>query len=81
MSAGKKFIGLNVHQDTIAIAVADNGMEEVRYFGTISNRSEALHAALKKIGQNGSELRLCYESGPWGLSFTGSSPRSAWTAW
>ncbi len=44
MSAGKKFIGLDVHQDTIAIAVADDGMDrEVRYFGTIASRPEALH--------------------------------------
>lgn len=51
-----------------AIAVADNGMDrEVRYFGTISNRPEALHAALKKVGQDGSELRVCHESGPCGF--------------
>ncbi|APG93125.1 IS110 family transposase [Sinorhizobium americanum] len=66
--AGKKFIGLDVHQDTIAIAVADDGVDsEVRYFGTIANRPEALHSALKKIGQGGSELRVCYESGPCGF--------------
>ncbi|RUV68581.1 hypothetical protein EOA78_26215 [Mesorhizobium sp. M5C.F.Cr.IN.023.01.1.1] len=54
--------------DSIAIAVADNGMDrEVRYFGTIPNRPEALHAALKKIGQDGSELRVCYEAGPCGF--------------
>jgi hypothetical protein len=56
-SAGKKFIGLDVHQNTIAITVADNGMDrEVRYFSTISNRPEALHAALKKISPNGPKL-------------------------
>lgn len=54
MSAGKKFIGLDVHQDTIAIAVADEATgKEVRFFGTIPNTSEALHAAMKKIGQDG----------------------------
>ncbi|SMF56548.1 Transposase [Xaviernesmea oryzae] len=68
MSAGRKFIGLDVHQDTIAIAVADEGNEkEVRFFGTIANRPEALHAALKRIGQDVSELRVCYESGPCGF--------------
>jgi len=68
MSVGKKFIGLDVHQDTIAIAVADDGLDrEVRYFGTIANRPEALHDALKKIGQDGAELRVCYESGPCGF--------------
>ncbi|UXU09044.1 IS110 family transposase [Agrobacterium tumefaciens] len=68
MSVGKKFIGLDVHQDTIAIAIADDGADkEVRYYGTIANRAETLHVALKKIGQDGSELRVCYESGPCGF--------------
>ncbi len=68
MSAGKKFIGLDVHQETIAIAIADDVEDrEVRYFGTIPNKAEALHAALKKIGQNGSEIHVCYESGPCGF--------------
>ena len=68
MSAGKKFIGLDVHQETIAIAVADDGLDrEVRYFGTIANRAEELHAALKRIVQDGTELRVCYESGPCGF--------------
>lgn len=68
MSAGTKFIGLDVHQDTIVIAVADDGLgREVRYFGTVANRPEELHAALKKIAQDGAELRVCYESGPCGF--------------
>jgi transposase len=68
MSAGKKFIGLDVHQDTIAIAVADEGNDkEVRYFGTVANRPEALHAALGRIAKDGFELRVCYESGPCGF--------------
>ena len=68
MSAAKKFIGLDVHQDTIAIAIADETTgKEIRFFGTIPNTNEALHSALKKIGQDGSELRVCYESGPCGF--------------
>lgn len=68
MLAGKKFIGLDVHQNTIAIAVADSdGNKEVRYFGAIENKPEALLAALKRIGQDGSELCVCYESGPCGF--------------
>ncbi|EFO28627.1 putative transposase y4qE [Roseibium sp. TrichSKD4] len=68
MSEGKKFIGLDVHQDTIAIAVAESGVDkEVRYFGTIANRLDDLHTALKKIAQGGAELHVCYESGPCGF--------------
>ena len=33
-----KFIGLDVHKDTIAVAVAEDGADrEVRFFGTIPN--------------------------------------------
>ena len=47
MPAAKKFIGLDAHQDTIAIAIADETTgKEVRFFGTIPNTSEALHSAL-----------------------------------
>lgn len=68
MPAAKKFIGLDVHQDTIAIAIADEAPgKEIRFFGTIPNTNEALHSALKKIGQDGSQLRVCYESGPCGF--------------
>ena len=68
MPAAKKFIGLDVHQDTIAIAIADETTgKEVHFFGTIPNTNDALHPALKKVGQDGSQLRVCYESGPCGF--------------
>jgi len=67
MSSGRKFIGLDVHKDSIAIAIAEADMKEVRFFGTVCGTTEALHAALKKIGRDGSELCVCYESGPTGF--------------
>ncbi|NRP74748.1 hypothetical protein ILFOPFJJ_05670 [Ensifer psoraleae] len=80
MSAGRKYIGLDVHQETVAIALADEGDDrEVRYFGTVANRPEALHAALKKIAQGGFELCVCYESGPCGLSSIAISGKSGLT--
>ncbi|AIK41121.1 hypothetical protein [Brucella anthropi] len=60
MSAEIKFIGLDVHRDTIAIAIAEGDMkQEVRFFGTVANTGEALRSALRKIGQDGAELRVC----------------------
>ncbi|MGX9182204.1 IS110 family RNA-guided transposase [Mesorhizobium sp. BHbdii] len=66
MSAARKFIGLDVHQDTIALAVAEEG-GEVRFFGTIANSADSLKAALGRISRDGSVLRVCYESGPCGF--------------
>lgn len=38
-----KFVGLDVHQNSITLAIADNGPEgEVRLYGTIKNTIEAL---------------------------------------
>lgn len=59
------FIGLDVHAETIAIAVADSGGSEVRFIGTIPNEEESLRKALKTIGTK-EAMRVCYEAGPCG---------------
>ena len=59
-----RFVGLDVHADSIAVAVAEpNG--EVRSFGIITNRSEAIRKLLHKLGP-AEQLRVCYEAGPTG---------------
>ena len=61
------FVGLDVHKDTISIAVASGGNRgEVREYGRIANRPEAVKKMLGKLGQTGAELRFCYEAGPLG---------------
>jgi transposase len=57
-------IGLDVHADTMAIAVAEPG-GEVRSLGMIPNRLESLRKLIKKLGPAES-LRVCYEAGPTG---------------
>ena len=57
-------IGLDVHADTIAVAVADPG-GEVRSLGIMPNRPESIRRLLKKLGPAES-LRVCYEAGPTG---------------
>lgn len=59
-----RFIGLDVHAETIAVAVAEpNG--EVRSLGTIPNRPESVRKLMKKLGP-AAQLRVCYEAGPTG---------------
>ena len=44
-----RFIGLDVHADTIAVAVAEPG-GEVRSLGVIPNRPESIRKLMKKLG-------------------------------
>jgi transposase len=68
MKTHDKFVGLDVHKDTIVIAVADGGREgEVRAFGTISSDLHALERALTKLRADGATLHVAYEAGPTGF--------------
>ena len=57
-------MGLDVHAETIAVAVAEPD-GEVRSLGTIPNRAESIRKMIKKLGP-AEKLRACYEAGPTG---------------
>jgi len=59
-----RFLGLDVHAETIAVAVAEPD-GEVRSLGTIANREESIRKLVKKLGPP-EHLRVCYEAGPTG---------------
>ena len=59
-----RFLGLDVHAETIAVAVAEAD-GTVRSLGTIANREEAVRKLVKKLGPV-EHLRACYEAGPTG---------------
>ena len=61
-----KFVGLDVHAETIAIAVAEQD-GEVRSLGVIPNREESVRKLVKKLGPV-EQLRFCYEAGPTGYA-------------
>lgn len=59
-----RYLGLDVHAATIAVAVAESD-GTVRDVGTIRNRPEAVRKLLTKLGPLDA-LRVCYEAGPTG---------------
>jgi len=59
-----RFVGLDVHAETIAVAVAESA-GEVRSLGVIPNRPESVRKLIGKLGP-GEKLKCCYEAGPTG---------------
>ena len=59
-----RFVGLDVHADTIAVAVADPD-GDVRSLGTMPNRAESVRTLVKTLGP-ADRLRVCDEAGPTG---------------
>jgi transposase len=61
-----RFVGLDVHAATIAVAVAEPE-GEVRSLGTIPNDPDAVRRLMKRLGPT-DQLRACYEAGPCGYT-------------
>jgi transposase len=64
MKAKVRFLGMDVHAETISVAVAEAG-GELRSLGTIANRAESIRKLIRKLGSV-EQLRACYEAGPTG---------------
>lgn len=60
------YVGMDVHAETIAVAVAEQD-GEVRSHGVIPNRVESIRKLIGKLGP-AKRLRVCYEAGPTGYA-------------
>src|SRR5260370_22494625 len=67
MADGITDVGVDVHKESIVVAVAAGGLRgEVREDGRIANTPAALDRLRRKLGGDGMTLRFCYEAGPCG---------------
>jgi transposase len=60
------FVGLDVHKDSIEVAVAEGGGGEVRHVGRVGGDLVALDHALRRLKRSPCALHVVYEAGPCG---------------
>src|SRR5260370_23169785 len=61
------YIGLDVHKETIAVAIATQNSTEVRRYGISGGTLDALDKLRKQLSKDNVELRFIYEAGPCGF--------------
>src|SRR6516165_9931961 len=66
MTDNTAFIGLDTHKERVAVAIAEDGRGEVRYYGQIANEPAAALKLVKKLAGTYDKLFFCYEAGPCG---------------
>jgi len=64
--SSKVYVGMDVHKESIDIAVAEEG-GDVRHLGQITGDTNSLQRAVRKLESHGRQLVFVYEAGPCGF--------------
>ena len=69
MSESEAYIGLDVHKESIAVAIAESGRHgEVRFYGNVPNTSTDLIKIVNKFSEKYRTVEYVYEAGPCGYA-------------
>ena len=60
------YVGLDVHRDTIAVAVARSGRGRAEFVCELRNRPGVVGKLIDRLSEFGGRASLCYEAGPCG---------------
>jgi transposase len=66
MAVYSKFVGMDVHKETIVVSVVEPFGGEVRYLGEFRNTPEAVVKLIRQLRKGDANLSCCYEAGPCG---------------
>jgi transposase len=64
MEQDTTYVAFDTSKETLAVAIAESGRrKEVRFFGTIASRQEAVRELIEKLAKRHKRLAFCYEAG------------------
>ena len=67
MDQDTTYVAFDTSKETIAVAIAESGVrKDVRFFGTIASRPDAVRKLVEKLSKRHHRLAFCYEAGPTG---------------
>lgn len=62
-----RYVGLDVHKNSIVIAVAEPGRSAARHVAECPSDWASLQKVLRRLSEGGYVLKICYEAGPTGF--------------